>query len=186
MALVPTQVPPVQVNDAAAGVQLAESVAVPPTMIEAGEALRVQDGGVAIWHDCQFTPVAVFQAASLAGTPLVVKKFPQSALCPAAKEAGGAGTEPDNWLLSTLRIVNGNPLSDGIDPLSRLLDTEKVPICESPGSADNVPTKLLESKLIATTRSCLALQVTPNQVHTVPNGPFQLVLLVQDAPFVVA
>ena len=45
VALVPTQVPPVQVNEVAAGVQLAESLAVPPAVITAGDALRVQDGG---------------------------------------------------------------------------------------------------------------------------------------------
>ena len=45
VALVPTQVPPVQVNDVAAGVQLAKSVELPPALIEAGAAVKEQDGG---------------------------------------------------------------------------------------------------------------------------------------------
>ena len=122
VALVPAQLPPVQTKDVAAGVQLAESVEVPPALIEAGDALREQDGGAApIWHACQFTPVAVFQAASIVGLPLVVKALVQSALCPAVKEAGGAGTGPLNWLLLTLNCCNAvDPLSDWIWPLNWL------------------------------------------------------------------
>ena len=43
--IVPAQVPPVQVKEVAAGLQLAVSVAVPPAVIEAGDAVSVQVGG---------------------------------------------------------------------------------------------------------------------------------------------
>ena len=81
VVLVPGQVPPVQVNDVAVGVQLAVRVAVPPARTAVGDALRVQVGGAApIWHACQFTPVAVFQAVSIAATPLEAKVLVHSAL----------------------------------------------------------------------------------------------------------
>ena len=119
--------PPVQVNEVAAGVQLAVSVAVPPAMTEVGDALRVQTGAAApIWHACQFTPVAVFQAVSVAETPLDVRLLVHRVLCPAVKVAGGVGTAPVNWLLSTRKANNaGSPLSDGIAPVKRLLWTRK-------------------------------------------------------------
>ena len=123
VALVPAQMPPVQVNDVAAGVQVAESVAALPAEINAGDALRLQEGGAApVWHASQFTPVAVFQAASMAATPLDVNLLLQR---PATlKKVGGAGTGPANWLLLTSKYCNlANPLSDGIGPVSRLLLT---------------------------------------------------------------
>ena len=81
MALVPGQVPPVQVNEVAAGVQLAVSAEAPPASTEVGAALSVQAGGAApVWHACQFTPVAVSQAVSIAATPLEAKVLVHSAL----------------------------------------------------------------------------------------------------------
>lgn len=118
MTFVPGHVPPVQVNDVAAGVQLAVRVAVPPAMTEVGDAVRVQAGGAApIWHACQFVPVAASQAESVAATPLEVKLLVQSALCPAVKVVGGVGTGPVNWLLLTRKDVKAvNPVREGIDP----------------------------------------------------------------------
>ena len=66
VTLVPAQLPPVQTKDVAAGVQLAESVDVPPAVIEAGEALRVQDGGC----DAGVT-VTVAEAVLPVPTPLL-------------------------------------------------------------------------------------------------------------------
>ena len=123
--MVPGQVPPVQVNDVAAGVQLAIRVAVAPARTEVGDALRVQVGVAApVWHACQLTPVAVSQAVSIAAMPLEARVLAHSVLPPAAKEAGGAGTGPVKRLLLTLKFCNdANPLNDGIGPVSWLLFT---------------------------------------------------------------
>ena len=125
--MVPTQVPPVQVNDVAAGVQLAVSVAVPPTKTELGEALRVHKGVAApVWHACQLTPVAVSQAISVAGMPLEVRVLAHRLLCPACKVAGGVGTGPLSWLLSTRKTNNeGSPFNEGIGPVNELPRTRK-------------------------------------------------------------
>ena len=73
------------------------------------------------WHACQFTPVAVSQAASVAGTPLEVNWLAHRALCPAVNVAGGVGTGPVNWLLSTRRDVRAaSPVSEGIGPVNWL------------------------------------------------------------------
>ena len=44
--VVPAHVPPVQTNEVAAGLQLGVSTEVPPEVIDAGDALRLQLGAV--------------------------------------------------------------------------------------------------------------------------------------------
>ena len=48
----------------------------------------------------------------------------------------------------------------------------------------NVPVKLFDSSKMYATVVLLGMQVIPNQLHSVPGGPFQPVEFVQFAPLV--